>query len=126
MEKLPYGIVIKVRNIELCRSFYRDVLDLGAPVMDSNFWVEFRLADSLALCLEKIADGDTAPTSEGGISWIFRTDELDTLVDRLHKYGYNPVPQKQERVGFKTLRFLDPEGTPFMVSSESPGKLPAN
>ena len=53
MENSLFGVVIQVSNLELCRAFYRDVLGLGAPVMDSSFWVEFRLDSQSSLFLEK-------------------------------------------------------------------------
>ncbi|MBR4884181.1 MAG: hypothetical protein IKZ33_02570, partial [Lentisphaeria bacterium] len=43
MPPLFCGIIIKVRNLERCRNFYRDVLRLGNPVTDSNFRCEFSL-----------------------------------------------------------------------------------
>ena len=43
MDTKIFGVVVRVRNLELCRAFYRDVLDLWTPLLDSNFWVEFRL-----------------------------------------------------------------------------------
>ena len=55
MKKKHFGIVIKVKNLTTCKVFYRDVLGLGDPVLDSNFRVEFQIDDSFCLILEKIS-----------------------------------------------------------------------
>ena len=60
MENSLFGVVIQVSNLDLCRAFYRDVLGLGAPVMDSSFWVEFRLDSQSSLFLEKSEVLDTS------------------------------------------------------------------
>jgi len=119
MENLIYGIAVKVRNLDLARAFYRDALDLGSPLMDSNFWVEFRLGDSASLVLEKVLDDEMLPDPVGRISWIFKTDEVEAIVARLRKFGYEPKFEEQERIGVKVYEFRDPEGNPFLVCSNA-------
>ena len=36
------GVLIRVANLEQQRIFYRELLMLGNPVVDSAFWVESR------------------------------------------------------------------------------------
>ena len=38
-----YGCLVRVSDINRVRSFYRDTLELGDPIIDSNFWLEFHL-----------------------------------------------------------------------------------
>ena len=45
MKNSLFGVIIKVNDLDLCRKFYRDVLNLGDPVLDSSFWVEFQTDD---------------------------------------------------------------------------------
>jgi len=120
MEKKLFGVVIKVENLEMTRSFYRDILKLGDPVMDSNFWVEFRLPGDFSLFLEKKEEGDKVPESIGRTSWIYKVKSVDDVISRLKEYGYETfsAPEEEQRAGFKTYVFCDPEGNPFHLCSE--------
>lgn len=119
MDNPLYGIALKVRNIELSRSFYRDVLELGSPVVDSNFWVEFKLGDGIPLILEKALEDEALPESCGRISWIFKAEAVEPVVERLKLYGYEPRHEPVERVGLKVYEFRDPEGNPFLVCANA-------
>ena len=127
MDTKIFGVVVRVRNLELCRAFYRDVLDLGTSLLDSNFWVEFRLGSS-RLCLEKIEwEDESAPkedqggessSSSSGISWILMVKDLEDFANRIAAYGYAAESKACDSFGFSLLRFRDPEGNPFLVSAE--------
>ena len=52
MRSAKFGIVLRVRDLTKCRAFYRDVLDLGNPVIDSNFQSVFDLGGDSSLCLQ--------------------------------------------------------------------------
>ena len=60
-----HGVVVKVENMKASRSFYRDVLNLGPPIMDSNFWVEFKLGSSASLILEQVDPAEKLAFSRG-------------------------------------------------------------
>lgn len=119
MDNPLYGIALKVRNIELTRSFYRDVMELGSPMVDSNFWVEFRLGDGVPLILEKALEDEALPESCGRISWIFKTSNVEPVVERLKLFGYEPKCEAIERIGLKLYEFRDPEGNPFLVCANA-------
>lgn len=110
-----YGVIIKVENLNACRSFYRDVLDLGAPVMDSNFWVEFKINGSSSLILEEVATGEKVPVGRGRISWVCSVNDLEEVVARLEKNGFKPLKEEEERLGIRILKYCDPEGNPFTI-----------
>ena len=46
--------VLSVADLAAERAFYRDVVGLGEPVMNSNVWVEFKLGEC-SFCLEQAA-----------------------------------------------------------------------
>lgn len=110
-----YGVIIKVENLNACRSFYRDVLDLGAPVMDSNFWVEFKINGSSSLILEEAIPGEKVPIGRGRISWACLVNDLEDIVKRLENNGFEPLKEEEERIGMKILKYCDPEGNPFIL-----------
>ncbi len=115
MKKKRFGIVIKVKNLTVCNAFYRDVLGLGEPVLDSNFRVEFQIEDSFCLTLEKSACDAVLPRTSGRISWLFDAD-AETIRDRLKVSGYAvPNMPDTEKKGETYCWFADPEGNPFYV-----------
>jgi len=109
------GVVVKVENLDVARAFYRDVLDLGAPVMDSNFWVEFKIGDSASLVLEQARPGEKLVPTKGRVAWICETNDLDEIVARLLEMGHEPVTGETDKIGFKVLKYQDPEGNPFYI-----------
>ena len=68
---MVFGIVIKVKNLTSCKAFYRDILNLGDPVMDSSFQVEFRCGGSFSLILEKSFWDETEFAGPGQIAWFY-------------------------------------------------------
>jgi predicted enzyme related to lactoylglutathione lyase len=118
MDKNIFGVIIKVENLEISRAFYRDILELGNPVMDSNFWVEFRLPGNFSLFLEKKEDDEKIPESQGRLSWVYRVKNVKEILERLKKYGYEAIAEKEMRLGCKIHLFCDPEGNPFHIYPE--------
>ena len=49
------GVLIRVANLDQQRIFYRELLMLGNPLVDSAFWVEFAAPDGTRIILEKSA-----------------------------------------------------------------------
>ena len=110
-----YGVVIKVENLSLCRAFYRDVLQLGPPVMDSNFWVEFKLDNGSSLVLEGVSQGDKLPPGKGRIAWLCKVSDLRGVVTTLKEKGFEPVASEEEQGGIRVIQYCDPEGNPFYL-----------
>lgn len=117
MKEQLQGIVIRVSNLEVSRAFYRDILQLGTPVMDSNFWVEFKLQCGASLYLEKLDDKAAVAVAKSRISWVYKVDDPNVLIKRLSEYGYHSTTTHEVRVGFKFVKFYDPEGNSFYISS---------
>ena len=117
-----HGVIIKVQNLDVCRSFYRDMLGLGAPVLDSNFWVEFKLQDGVSLILEQILEGENIPSGQGRVSWLYRPAELDALKTRMKAHGHEPVKLEYERLGNRVIVYKDPEGNFIYLFLQPDGK----
>ena len=116
MESSLVSIVIKVKNLELCKAFYRDILDMGQPVLDSNFWVEFRISPEVSLYLEKAEWDEPVPQTHGRVAWMYRTEKLSEIKEKLMSYGYDAFNVCTDKVGFEVCRFTDPEGNPFFIA----------
>ena len=119
MENKKTGLVIKVKNLTSCKAFYRDILELGNPVLDSNFRVEFQCGNSFSLVLEKTPwDEPLQPVSDR-IIWLHQMADAKTVWTKMVSYGF-PVPNLSEVVakgnGYavspipKATRFMSPPG----------------
>ena len=115
MESPRFGIIIRVNDLDACRRFYRCVLELGDPALDSAFAVEFRLTPEISLYLEQTA----APylTHNGDATALvleYNTQqELDDLRTRLDNAGLPLAPTPETRGAGRYFRGCDPEGNPF-------------
>ncbi len=105
-----YGVIIKVKNLDMCRSFYRDVLRLGHPTIDSNFWVEFTLQDDAAVVLEQAFDVEPFPEPIGRTSWLYKVENLDEMIGHMSMLGHEEIKSEQEKLGYRVHVFKDPEG----------------
>lgn len=111
-----FSIVVRVSDLAKARSFYQNVLALGNPVMDSNFWVEFPLSEHASLCLEK-APVSSEPESKPRVLWTFRVRSLKKFISRFAEFGYECGEEKwAESLGMRLREFHDPEGNPFYVT----------
>ena len=124
-QKGMYGAVVPVRDLAGMRSFYRDVVQLGEPIMDSNFWVEFRLPGNGILVLEK-RDSAKKPEEGQGLSWLMCVEKMATVVEHLEKHEVKPVRPDQEIPGVSCRSFLDPEGNPFTLYESANGGSETN
>lgn len=115
MEKIISGVLIKVKNLSLCKAFYRDVLELGEPVLNSSFLTEFRISDSFSLFLER-DEWAEIPSVSGRVSW-FCPGNADRIRKNLADYGYPaPAPVCSEKAGIQFCRFSDPEGNEILIA----------
>jgi len=118
MDNSDFGVILRVENIDICRSFYRDILNLGCPVLDSNFWVEFKLPGGFSLALERKEKEEKLPECMGRISWLCKVDDVNTAIERLGQFGYEYLNVEEHKMGFKLYMFCDPEGNPFYLRSD--------
>ena len=113
------GIIIKVHNLEVMRKFYRDILNLGDPVLDSNFWVEFKLPSNNSLFLEKLSDNSRPEIVKGKISWVCESENPKQLIEKLKNYDYDAEVTIETQAGYKLIKFFDPEGNPFFIKEDN-------
>ena len=103
-------IVIRVRDLDGCRIFYRDVLRLGDPVSDSGFNSTFVLNDGAMLTLEK-SDAPFLEHASAATVWRFAVDDFREFKARLADCGCDLV---EDPCG-GSWRGSDPEGNVFLV-----------
>ena len=110
-----YGAVVRVRDLVKLRAFYRDVVKLGAPVVDSNFWVEFRLPGGGVLALEHCPSAEPGGSGRGNVSWLLLAASFDELVKQLKDAAVPLARPPLEVPGRRCATYADPEGNPFTV-----------
>ena len=112
------SFVLTVSDLGAERAFYRDVVGLGDPVLNSNVWVEFDLGDGSSFCLEKTAPGKTAPPQNGRSSFLFTVDSVDEFDKRYRERGFEgeSVGIPCEHLGMHARQYPDPEGNLFRVT----------
>ncbi|MBO7147446.1 MAG: hypothetical protein J6W81_06835 [Lentisphaeria bacterium] len=115
MKEKSYGIVIKVKDLNVCRSFYRDILELGHPLEDSTFWVAFQIGSGVMLYLEKVEFDEPLPPRESRIAWFLDCSDPEAFRKKLVDHGYIRNCTCADKAGFPLLRFTDPEGNPFYL-----------
>ena len=121
MKNSSFGVIIKVNNIDLCRNFYRNVLNLGDPVTDSSFCVEFQISDNFFLMLEK-TDARFLEHESSATSWSCKVDSIDELHYRSRLHGYKLNMNERTHEGEVLYRCQDPEKNIFYIFSEEAKK----
>jgi len=111
-----YASVLKVADIRRVRFFFREIVGLGEPIVDSNFWVEFDLGQGVILVLEQHdAAATRAAAGPGNVAWCFEVDDLDSFANHLAEFGVPIYTYDPHAIAGAAATFLDPEGNPFMV-----------
>lgn len=114
------NFVLSVKDIAEERVFYRDVVGLGEPVMNSNVWVEFRLNENCSFCLEQAAPNKAPVPPHGRVEFLFFVDSLDAFDTRYRAFGLrnaaDGIPCGQ--MGIHAVQYPDPEGNLFRVTDK--------
>ncbi len=107
MKNNASNVIIKVDDIDICRSFYRNILNLGAPVVNSNFQVEFLTCNRGRVILQKKGEEDEHD-KEPGTRTIHCEEAISNICHRLgaagHCYEYIDKDQSD------CCRLRDPAG----------------
>ena len=111
--------VLSVADLAAERAFYRDVVGLGEPVMNSNVWVEFKLDGGTSFCLEQAAPNKPPLPPHSRTEFLFFVDSLEEFEKRYRAYGFEGntaegVPCGQ--TGIHAVQYPDPEGNLFRVT----------
>ena len=116
MEKRRFGIILKVNNLDMCREFYRRLLGLGDPVIDSSFAAEFAIGPDAFLLLEK-APADYLEHENSAQCWFFSPADPDRIARELQEDHYPLKLVKDEYSPYDVWRGQDPEGNTFCFAA---------
>ena len=111
-----FRIMIRVNDLDVCRGFYRDILNLGEPQLDSSFAVAFSLNGGAELVLEKTQAG-YLDHGCSAISLGLEVDdnEFETIRKRLEDTCGATLTEVTIFGDSTALRGSDPEGNSFYL-----------
>ena len=113
------SLVLQVSDLAAERAFYRDVVGLGEPVMNSNVWVEFKLNEGASFCLEQAAPNKAPLPPHGRTEYLFLVDSLEEFEKRYHEHSFQGEPAEGVpcgQTGIHAVQYPDPEGNLFRVT----------
>ena len=118
----PFHLAIPVKNLELCRTFYRDIIQCIEGRSDTH-WVDFNFFwhqlvihqkdNFIPQQISNPVDGQDVPVPHFGV--VLKMNEWIKLSERLKKNGTKFIIEPTIRFKGKpgeqaTLFFKDPEG----------------
>lgn len=115
-----YGILLHVIKIAKIKVFYRDIVGLGAPIIETNFWVQFRLPRNGMLILEK-CDNVIPNVDRHEISWLLPVQDFEEFLDLLQHREVPRTHPSTQIPGVRCETFADPEGNPFTIYEHPQG-----
>lgn len=108
------GVLIRVANLDMQRIFYRELLMLGDPVVDSAFWVEFSAPDGTRIILEK-SEAAYLEHEVSATTLVLATPLQEKIRKELELHNYPITPGEKAHPGEVFYRGQDPEGNVFYL-----------
>ena len=127
----PFHLAIPVKNLELCRNFYRKVLQCNEGRSDAH-WVDFDFFGHQLVLHEKASgdtdaeksynpvDGQQVPVPHFGVvlEWDTWHQLKDSICDKKIQFVIEPYIRFAGKPGEQaTMFFLDPEGNALEFKS---------
>jgi predicted enzyme related to lactoylglutathione lyase len=105
-------VFLYVLNLEEMRKFYEAAFDLGKPVVDAKWWVEYAVGDGSHLALHEVDSMNVERARLGGgpVAFSFDVDDIQHYTDILKKLGAKFRYEPRKEYGFWLAEFEDTEG----------------
>ena len=105
-------VFLYVLNLDKVRKFYEAAVDLGKPVVDAKWWVQYKLGDGSDLALHQVDPKNvgTAGLGHGSVKFSIEVDDIQGYTAKLKKLGANFHYEPRQEYGFWLAEFEDPEG----------------
>ena len=108
------GVLLRVKDIDRERIFYRDMLRLGSPVADSGFWVEFQTPGGSRIILER-SEAPYLEHESSATTLVLAHPECEAIRAALAEQGCPVTAEPRIHPGEPFYRGLDPEGNVFYL-----------
>jgi predicted enzyme related to lactoylglutathione lyase len=105
-------VFLYVLDLQKMRQFYEKAFDLGKPVVDAKWWVEFAVGDGSHLALHQIdsTHAKNAGLGQGSVKFSFDVDNIHEFAEKLKGLGALFRYAPRQEYGFWLAEFEDPEG----------------
>ena len=105
-------IFVNCQDLARQRAFYEAAFDLGQPLIDAKWWVEYAVGDGSHFALHE-ADADHfegANRAKGTIRFSFEVADIQQMTTKLKDLGAKFHYDPKKGYGFWLAEFEDPKG----------------
>lgn len=105
-------VFIYVLDMAKVRKFYESAFDLGKPLVDAKWWVEYAMGEGshLALHLVDPQHVQNAGLGHGAVRFSIEVDDINAFTAKLKDLGTIFRYEPRKEYGFWLAEFEDPEG----------------
>ena len=117
-------VFLYVLDLAKTRKFYEAAFDLGKPLVDAKWWVEYAVGDGSHLALHQI-DAKHATHAElgaGSVKFSFEVDDIQVYTEKLKKLGATFRFEPRTEYGFWLAEFADVEGNAVRLYEKTSNK----
>jgi predicted enzyme related to lactoylglutathione lyase len=105
-------VFLYAEDLTNLRKFYESAFDLGEPVIDAKWWVEYAMGDGSHLALHQ-ADAlhfEGANRKKNTVKFSVDVTEIQKFTEKLKGLGAIFHYEPRQEYGFQLAEFEDPEG----------------
>lgn len=107
-------VFLYVVDLPKVRKFYEAAFDLGKPVVDAKWWVEYAIGDGSHLALHQL-DANRAKPGVGSVKFSIEVDDIQAFAVKLKDLGATFLAEPRQEYGFWLAEFADVEGNPVRL-----------
>ncbi len=110
------AVFIYAADIKTMKSFYQETLELGAPKVDTDLWVEFELEGAnLALHQGDPRAIEKQDASKNSVKFCLETQDIQAAYEKLSSMGVHFTFEPRKDFGSLLAEMKDPEGNLIRV-----------
>ena len=105
-------VFLYAEDLSKLRKFYESAFDIGEPVIDAKWWVEYAMGDGSHLALHQ-ADAqhfEGANRKKNTVKFSVDVPEIQKFTEKLKALGAKFHYEPRQEYGFQLAEFEDPEG----------------
>jgi len=105
-------VFLYVLDLQKVRKFYEAAFDLGKPVVDAKWWVQYEVGDGSNLGLHQIdaQHASRAGLGPGSVKFSIEVDDIQAFTEKLKGLGATFRYEPRKEYGFWLAEFEDIEG----------------
>jgi predicted enzyme related to lactoylglutathione lyase len=105
-------VFLYAQDLAKLRKFYESAFDLGAPVIDAKWWVEYQVGDGSHLALHQTdaQHFEGADRKKNTVKFSVDVTEIQKFTEKLKALGAKFHYEPRKEYGFQLAEFEDPEG----------------